>query len=84
MNLSAPGRQQVKTIQTFILHLISLIQMSKCWSNPSASLVFLPSMGLLEYGWLRAAAASDSWPPDRPEPQQSQKATGTLSVVADY
>lgn len=39
-------------------------------------------MGLLEYGWLRAAAASDSWPPDRPEPQQSQKATGTVSVTS--
>ena len=71
--MGVPGRQQVETTQTFIVHLISLVQTSKCRSK-SVCLLSAPTLKCIGLTVLRATA--DPRPgrfPTDAEPQQSPK-----------
>lgn len=74
---------------TFILHLISLVQMSKCWNKSICLLSVLTRkcIGLTEYGYVLLLIPGPPRPRRRPpdglEPQQTQKATGMVSVTSD-
>lgn len=53
--MGVPGRQQVETTQTFIVHLISLVQTSKCRSK-SVCLLSAPTLKCIGLTVLRATA----------------------------